>query len=427
MITRFFLRKIVKTTKKIPFGTLVPGTHLDLEMHNEISIIESYSLTDIIDINDLQKLQDSFAKANGVASTIVDINGLPITKPSNHSRVCTLIRETEKGMDNCRRSGITLGILSLKTHKPYCHFCQSVGFVDAAAPIVIENVHVANWLIGQNCIGEVDEKRIISYAEEIGADKNEMLDAFRGMSKISEDKFKEKLDFLWLMANQISNQAYQNLRYQTTLIYLKKSQNELNDYKNNLEALVNQRTSELEKAIEEIQKISMKDALTGCFNRGGINKYLPKEMKRAKRYNHPICLIIIDIDHFKRINDTYGHQSGDVVLKKVVARMQDLIRDDIDWLGRYGGEEFILIMPLTDIAGGMETAERLRQAISEMYFSFAGETVSVTASFGLSGIEDWQHEDIVSPETLLNSADIFLYRAKTGGRNQVVSGPPITR
>ena len=393
-------------------------------MRNEISDIKNYSLIDIIDISDLQKLQDSFAKANGVASSIVDINGLPITKPSNHSRVCMLIRETEKGLENCRRSGRTLGDRSLKTQKPYCHFCQSVGFLDAAAPIVIENAHVANWLIGQNCIGEVDEKRITSYAEEIGADNNEMLDAFREMNKISEDEFKKKLDFLWIMANQISNQAYQNLRYQTMLTFLEKSQNELNDYKNNLEALVSQRTSELEKAIEKIHQISMKDALTGCFNRGGINKYLPKEMKRAKRYNHPLSLIIFDIDHFKRINDTYGHQSGDIVLKQVVARIQDLIRDDVDWLGRYGGEEFILIMPLTDITGGLDVAERLREAISEIQFSFAGETVSVTASFGLSGIEDWQYEKTFSPETFLNSADVYLYRAKKGGRNQVVYGPP---
>lgn len=381
------------------------------------------SLLDIISINELQLLQDSFARANQVASTIVDIDGQPITKPSNYSDVCRMIRETEKGLSNCIRSGKTLGEMSLQTKKPSCHFCQSIGFIDAAAPIVIEGVHVANWLMGQNSVGEVDEVRVSTYAEEIGADRDRMLDAFRRMSAISEEQFKEKLDFLWLMANSISNQAYQQLKYQEMLASLELSQKELNDYKNNLEKIVLQRTKDLEKAVERIQQLSMRDALTGCFNRGGINEYLPKEMKRARRYNNPIATCICDLDHFKRINDTYGHQSGDLVLQQVVLKMQDIIRSDIDWLGRYGGEEFLLIMPLTNLAGASETAERLRQAISEIPFNFSGEIVRVTASFGVCCIEDWQSGSSISHERLLNSADVYLYEAKNGGRNCVVCGP----
>lgn len=383
------------------------------------------SLVDIIDLEDLQKLQDSFARANHVASSIVDTEGVPITQPSNYSSVCTMIRQTEKGLANCISSGKTLGKIALQSQKPYCHFCQSVGFIDAAAPIIVEDVHVANWLIGQNAIGEVDEERIVSYAKEIGADSTRMLEAFRAMDKISEEQFREKLDFLWLMANRISNQAFQQVKYQMMVTSLKASQKELNTYKKNLEKIVHQRTNELENALKQIQQLSMQDALTGCFNRGGINEYLPKEMKRAKRYNNPITVCICDLDHFKRINDSYGHQAGDVVLQQVVKRMQELIRDDIDWLGRYGGEEFILIMPLTDSVGGTETAERLRQAIARIPFHFAEETVHVTASFGVCGIDDWQTGSTVSHETLLNSADVYLYQAKNSGRNRVVAGAPL--
>jgi diguanylate cyclase (GGDEF)-like protein len=390
------------------------------------SSVKHFSLIDIIDIGDLQELQDSFAKANRVASTIIDLNGRLITQFSNYSRVCQLIRQTEKGNANCTRSGKILGEMSLKTRKPSCHFCLSVGFIDAAAPIVIEGVHIANWLIGQNCTGAVDENRIVAYAREIGADKNQMLAAFHAMDKISEEEFKEKLDFLWLMANQISNQAYQHLRYQTMLASLEKSRNELKTYKDNLEILVNQRTLELEKAIEQIQQISVRDALTGCFNRGGINTYLPKEIKRAARYNNPISILLCDLDHFKSINDTYGHQSGDLVLQRVVARMQELIREDIDWIARYGGEEFLLVMPLTGVEGAMQTAERLRQAIAELSFLFSGETVHITASFGISSVDDWHNHGTVSHETLLNSADFYLYRAKNGGRNRAIAGPPLT-
>ncbi len=391
-----------------------------------LQTLKKYSLTDIIDIEDLQKLQDSFARANGVASSIVDPDGMPITKFSNYCKVCELIRETEKGLQNCIRSGKTLGEMSLKTQQPYCHCCKSIGFMDAAAPIVIEDTHVANWLIGQNAIGDVDEKRIISYAEEIGADASKMLDAYRGMTKISEDQFRQKLDFLWLMANRLSNQAYQHLRYQTMVATLEKSQKELSEYRDNLETLVSKRTTDLEKALEKIQEISIRDVLTGCFNRGGINEYLPKEMKRARRYLNPISILICDLDHFKKINDNYGHQAGDLVLQQVVAKMQGLIREDVDWLARFGGEEFILIMPLTDVAEGEKTAERLRQSISEIPFNFSGETIHVTASFGVSGIEDWELHHDVSHEILINSADIYLYQAKKGGRNLVVSGFPVT-
>jgi diguanylate cyclase (GGDEF)-like protein len=386
--------------------------------------LKTSALKDILDINDLQKLQDSFAKANRVASSIVDLEGRPITSPSNHSKVCTMIRATTKGYENCVRSGKNLGEIALKTLRPYCHFCDSVGFIDAAAPIVIEGVHMANWLIGQNCIGQVDEQRILSYAEEIGADRDKMLKAFLEMDKISEIEFREKLDFLWLMANQISYQAFQNLSYQQMLKSLEKSQKELNEYKKNLEHIVNQRTSELESALQQIQQIAIKDALTGCFNRGGINKYLPKEMKRARRYNTSISILLCDLDHFKRINDTYGHSSGDIVLQEVVSTMGEGIRDEIDWLARYGGEEFLLVMPATPIAGAVTVAERLRQAIADIAFSFAGETVHVTASFGVSGIDDWQSQGSISYESLLNCADEYLYSAKKGGRNQVISGPP---
>ena len=381
------------------------------------------SLTDILDISDLQELQDSFARANNVASSIVDLQGLPITEPSNHSRVCKLIRETQKGFENCTCSGKKLGTLALETQKPFCHFCSSVGFIDAAAPIVVEDTHLANWLIGQNCVGDVDEDRIISYSAEIGADPDKMLEAFRKMEKIPETEFKKKLDFLWIMANQISNQAYQHILYQTMLMSLEQSKQELNEYKNNLENIVNQRTVELENAIEKIQRIAIKDALTGCLNRGGIIKHLPREIKKAQRYNHPLSVLLCDLDHFKRVNDTYGHQSGDIVLQKVVDCIEAVIRDDVDWLARYGGEEFLLVMPMTDIKGAVILAERLRLAISEIAFTFSEEEIQVTASFGVCGIENWKSHSNISHEGLINCADVNLYSAKNQGRNRVVSSP----
>ena len=210
-------------------------------------LLSELSLTDFIDKDELQKLQEAFGKANGIATTISDIQGNPMTQPSNHCKVCALVRKTTKGYENCILSGKALGLISLKQDKPNFHKCRSVGFFDACAPIVIECVHVANWLMGQNCIADVDENRIVSYAEEIGADKDELLKAFQEMDTISETEFKEKLEFLWIMANQISKLAYHNLRYMNTVDALQKTKKELEDYKINLEVIVEKRTAELKR------------------------------------------------------------------------------------------------------------------------------------------------------------------------------------
>jgi len=199
-------------------------------------------LSDIVDISDLQKLQDAFSKANRVASTIVDVTGKNITTPSYHTKVCNLVRNTEKGLENCMVSGATLGQKAKVNQKTYHDTCKSVGFVDAAALIVIDGVHIASWLIGQNCIGDVDDNRIMVYADEIGADKQEMFDAFHEIDKITKSEFLEKLDFLSVMADQISQLAFQNKIKLQLIENLTSTQEELEDYKNKLEELVEKKT-----------------------------------------------------------------------------------------------------------------------------------------------------------------------------------------
>lgn len=402
-----------------------------MEIHDLSKIkkidIKKYQITDIFNIKDLQKLQDTFAKSNKIASTITDTTGTAITRPSNHSQVCKLIRKTQKGLHNCEHSGRTLGIMSLNQKQPCYMQCQSIGFIDAAAPIVIGGIHMANWLIGQNCIGDVDEKRVVSYAREIGADKDELLSAFREMNFISEIEFKEKLEFLWLMANQISTLSYQNLNYKNMLELLERSQEKLKNYKNDLEIKVKQRTLELTKALDEIKIVSIKDGLTGCYNRGFINEHFPRELKRSKRYKNPISIILCDIDHFKNVNDTFGHQCGDHVLKEIVSCLAGGLRQDIDWVGRYGGEEFLVVLPITDMKNAVRIAERLRKNISQLQIEYNQDRLTVTASFGVSGIDEGSFSDDIPCEALLNSADIYLYRAKTDGRNQVAFGPVLKK
>ena len=129
-----------------------------------------------------------------------------------------------------------------------------------------------------------------------------------------------------------------------------------------------------------------------------------------------------DIDHFKKINDTYGHQMGDYVLKKIGTCLKESIRRELDWVARYGGEEFLIVLPETDISGSCCVAKRFRETIENMKIKFKGKQVNITASFGVSSFEPSDNFHKVTAEMMIKDADKFLYEAKNGGRNRVVSG-----
>jgi len=183
----------------------------------------------------------------------------------------------------------------------------------------------------------------------------------------------------------------------------------------------------LEKANGEIRLLSRKDSLTGCYNRGYLNEHLPHEIKRALRYHHPLSLALCDLDHFKKVNDTYGHLCGDMVLKEFVDCLLSLIRSDMDWLARYGGEEFLLVLPETSFKNASRLAERLRKQISKKVFNWEGEKISITASFGVTGFDKIRPGENFSLDDLIEMADQYLYQAKNKGRNKVASGPLLNR
>ena len=177
--------------------------------------------------------------------------------------------------------------------------------------------------------------------------------------------------------------------------------------------------SSLKSANEKIKILSINDPLTGIYNRGYMNERLPQEIARAKRYGHPLSLIMCDIDHFKMINDSYGHQAGDDILRKFVANLKNAIRYGIDWMVRYGGEEFLIVLPETRLTNAFQVAERLRALISRKIFTIHDKEIRVTASFGITGFESATHNGNVSSEMLIGKADKCLYRAKKEGRNRV--------
>jgi len=175
----------------------------------------------------------------------------------------------------------------------------------------------------------------------------------------------------------------------------------------------------LKAAVDEIHLMSITDPLTGIYNRGYINERLPQEIRRAKRYGRDLSLLLCDIDHFKNVNDTYGHLVGDAVLKTFAECLTHTIRQQVDWVGRYGGEEFLVVLPETDHAGAMVLAERLRENAAACHTMLDDCTISVTASFGVTGFSPSEIQESVKAETLLQEADRLLYEAKASGRNRV--------
>jgi diguanylate cyclase (GGDEF)-like protein len=181
--------------------------------------------------------------------------------------------------------------------------------------------------------------------------------------------------------------------------------------------------------------MSVTDPLTGARNRRYLMKYLPCELERSRRYNHPLAILSCDIDHFKRINDGFGHDAGDEVLQAVVSRAGLCIRQAIDWIARVGGEEFVVVLPETSLIGGCRVAQRLRDALAVNQIMTCAGPLVVTVSIGIAALDTAADLKTASTTQLLSTADRYLYESKRLGRDRVTAAPaarvvsptPVTR
>lgn len=171
----------------------------------------------------------------------------------------------------------------------------------------------------------------------------------------------------------------------------------------------------LHRLVNHLELISTIDDLTQVANRRRFNEILRIEYERARRYKHDLCLIMLDIDRFKRINDTHGHPFGDNVLREVAARIRNAIRK-VDYAARFGGEEFVVLCPSTSAANGCVLGEKLRAAVEATRIEKDGDLVPVTISVGVAS---FCGSTPSTPEDLVVLADEALYEAKHGGRNRV--------
>ncbi len=223
--------------------------------------------------------------------------------------------------------------------------------------------------------------------------KGAMSDKISGLEAGADDYLPKPFD-----ESELNVRIYARLRTKTQQDELKKKNRQLEDM------------------LTRVESLAIMDPLTGIYNRRRFESIFTSEFKRAMRYQLPLTCMMIDIDHFKLINDAHGHQEGDTVLKEIARIIQTTIRE-VDTPARWGGEEFVVLSPNTSKEKSLLAAERLRKAVASHEFSRT-ETKKATISIGVAGLPD---PSIDSQDKLIHAADLAMYEAKKNGRNRVES------
>ena len=244
------------------------------------------------------------------------------------------------------------------------------------------------------------------------------------VEQVANGDFSQRVDFMGEFSNAFNNMVWQ---LDTTLTSLKKTEEALRRLTNSLKQEVDLRTAAvnaLRQSEARFKYLAAHDVLTGALNRRSFFSIAEAGLKAAQAQGHSCCIALLDIDFFKKINDTHGHQAGDQALKHVVALSRASLRQ-ADSMGRYGGEEFIFFFSDADIEQGTRAAERIRTVIADTPAELAHGPVPVTVSLGVSVVlPEWPGERNASfLQKIISMADTAMYHAKDTGRNKVCAAP----
>jgi len=268
--------------------------------------------------------------------------------------------------------------------------------------------------------GSMPYNAFTQYGQIIGFVLEMLLLSFALAERINrERKQREEAQQVALqLQTEISDEREDRVQAQQQLLELQKQTNK------ELECRVSERTDELEKAMSELEaanseleKLSVTDPLTTLSNRRYFDEVLERELQRSQRTQKPLALVMVDLDHFKQINDNYGHLAGDDCLRLVAATLKKLVTRGTDLIARYGGEEFVVILADTTEDDAYRVAERIRSEIIKIHLIYGGSRIPMSASLGVAGVAMGR---VMTPGQLIGAADDALYQAKNSGRNRSV-------
>lgn len=364
---------------------------------------KNYHLSDFIDIDELRAMMQSFYDATGIAMGVcdADFNWLVAM---GWKDICTKFhRVNPVSCQKCLESD-----RYIEQHLEKDDFVDYVckhGLVDAAFPIIVDGVKIGAFFTGQFLYSPPDKEFFRQQAIHYGYDTEAYLKALEDIQIIDQPRMRELMHFFMRLVTLITRISHENLGRKAAEIKLK----HLNE---NLEVLVAERTQELEIANKKLKRLAEFDELTGIANRRHFEGSLQGEIERCQRYHRGLSLIMLDLDFFKQINDNYGHDVGDQVLKETASALACCMREN-DHLARWGGEEFLIILPETNLKGALEFAELIRQRVMKMEIL---PDKRITCSLGVA---EWHNE---SGPVLFKRADNAVYTAKNNGRNRVEVG-----
>lgn len=444
------------------------NTSSEMDLIDSINIAEilgtgvdfdNIEFEDVFDLDEIQKIQDAFALAMGVASIITKVDGTPITQPSNFTCLCNdIIRGTELGYKNCMISDSVIG--NSKSVGPRVQKCLSAGLLDGGTSIYLGDRHIANWLIGQVIDEDSNIDSLKSYAKQIGVDEAVYVEALNKVIRMPRQQFYNISQYLYLEANLLSKLGLKNVLQTKEIQRRKKMEEELNKINMHLEDLVAERTIRLneinheleelnailEEEIDEKQKVedairqmnseleskvsertkelqemnatleeeimernqsdlkneylSYHDVLTGLYNR----RYFEEELIGFDiEKNLPISILVGDVNGLKLVNDAFGHDRGDELLKKAAAAILSCTRE-ADLVARWGGDEFIVFLPKTSSA----EVDGIVSKMKESYGKEQIESLPLSISFGWETKTD-ALEDIMK---VLKTAEDYMYKHK---------------
>ncbi len=375
-------------------------------------------LQEIIDPKELQELMHFFYEMSGISVGILDLE-LNWQVSIGWQSICTdFHRVNPSSRKKCLMSDFR--IQEHLNSKEYISYSCPNGLVEAIIPILLDDVPIGYFFLGQFLRQPPDldyfRRQAILYGYNIEA----YLQALDRVPIIKKQRIDYLMRFFTLFFSFLTRIGAENQQRCQAELETKRA-------KEQLEVRVEERTAELNTALLEvgdlaaqlneslhqIEQLAVTDSLTETYNRRKFDEVVTGEHNRAEKSKVPFSFIMLDIDHFKKVNDKFGHGVGDQVLKHLCHLIRGMIRQG-DLLIRWGGEEFLLLLPATEIAAAGPFAERIRSIVEHEKFATVDQ---ITISLGVAQLQDGD-----SIDTLLKQVDSALYRAKQEGRNRVVLG-----